>query len=234
MRKRKTTATWKYVLLAIVLHLAVLLLPGRLFEIFFPSSAPEDSGPASDLTPNFEQYAIHVVYIDDEEPQVEIVTDPRVEVAPLEPEPEYLEHIREEQAPQAEEQKEEPGAREGAAGPRPTGEGDEIGEEPGAGGDDGIIVVEEPIFYPPVPRLIVPPSVQNLDIKDLTITLQILVNKWGRPMEVIIVNAPEDEVVYDRIMEAARQFRFRPARRGNEPVEAWIELPLNLETTRRD
>lgn len=198
MRKKKTTSLWKYIVPAVLLHLAILLLPGHVYEVFFPSTSPEDSGPPSDLMPDFEQYAIHVVYIDDEEPQVEIVTNPAVEVAP------------------------------------PAGEGVTTGEEPGSGGDEGLLVVPEPRFYPPVPRLIVPPSVQNLDLADLTVTLRILVDREGRPMEVVIVNAPENRVVYDRVMEAAREFRFRPARRGTEPVEAWIELPLNLETTRRD
>ena len=214
MRRRKTTFPWKYIALAVVLHICILLLfPGRMFEVLFPSTSPESSGPPSDLMPNFEQFSIHVVYIDDGEPQVEIVTNPSVEVAPLEAES-------------------EPSA--GAAGPEPTGEGDRIDDVPGAGGDDGVLVTDEPRFYPPVPSLIVPPSVDNLDLEDLTITLQILVSKWGRPLEVVILNAPEDRKVYDRIMEAALQFRFRPARRGTEPVEAWIELPLNLETTRRD
>jgi protein TonB len=233
MRRRKTTSPWKYIVPAVLLHLAVLLLPGRFYESLFPTTSPESAGPPSDLTPNFEQFAIHVIYIDDEEPRVEIVTNPAVEVAPLEAESDYVERLMESATPEDTESRPEPEPPSGSAGPRPTGEGPEVDESPGAGGDEGIIVVE-PRFYPPVPRLIVPPSVENLDLEDLTITLRVLVSKTGRPLEVVIVNAPEDEVVNGRIMAAARQFRFRPARRGDEPVEAWIELPLNLETTRRD
>ena len=234
MGKRKATSPWRYIALAVLLHIAILLLPAHVYEIFFPSTRPEDSGPPSDLMPDFEQFAIHVVYIDDEEPQVEITTNPAVEVAPLEAEPEYVERLREAE-PEAERHSPEDAAdSHGAAGPPPTGRGETVSDEPGAGGDEGLLVVPEPRFYPPVPRLIVPPSVQNLDIADLTVTLRILVDKEGRPIEVVIVNAPENRVVYDRILEAAKEFRFRPARRGEEPVEAWIELPLNLETTRRD
>lgn len=234
MRRRKTTSPWRYIALAVIFHLAILLLPGRMFEVLFPSTSPESSGPPSDLTPNFEQFAIHVVYIDDGEPQVEISTNPMVEVAPLEAEAEYVERLRDATAPDEREAPGPSGPAAGAAGPEPTGEGTQIDDVPGAGGDEGVLVVDEPRFYPPVPSLIVPPSVDNLDLEDLTIELQILVSKWGRPLEVVIVNAPEDRRVYDRIREAAMQFRFRPARRGKEPVEAWIELPLNLETTRRD
>jgi protein TonB len=183
--------------------------------------------------PNFEQFAIHVIYIDDEEPQVEIVTNPAVEVAPLEAESEYVERLMDSATPQDDESRPQTEPPSGAAGPQPTGEGPEVYDQPGAGGDEGVLVVE-PRFYPPVPRLIVPPSVENLDLEDLTITRRILVNKRGRPIEVVIVDAPEDEMINHRITEAARQFRFRPARRGDDPVEAWIELPLNLETTRRD
>ncbi|MGD9140259.1 MAG: hypothetical protein PVJ42_01840 [bacterium] len=234
MKRRKTTSPWKYIVLAVILHMAILLLPGRMYEVLFPSTSPESSGPPSDLMPNFEQFAIHVIYIDEAEPQVELLTNPKVEVAPLEAEAEYVERLRETVTPEERDAPDRPEPAGGAAGPEPTGEGDRIDDVPGRGGDDGVLVVEEPRFYPPVPSLIVPPSVENLDLEDLTITLQILVSKWGRPLEVVISNAPADRRVYDRIMEAAMQFRFRPARRGTEPVEAWIELPLNLETTRRD
>jgi hypothetical protein len=94
--------------------------------------------------------------------------------------------------------------------------------------------VEEPRFYPPVPSLIVPPSVAGLDLADFTIRLRIRVDKHGRPVEVVILDAVDDEAVVACIMEAARSFRFRPARRGSEPVESTIELPLSLETTRRN
>lgn len=234
MNKRKTTSPWKYITLAVLLHLAAILLPGHVYEVFFPSTSPQDSGPPSDLMPDFEQFAIHVIYIDDREPLVEIVTNPAIEVAPLEAEPEYVERIRDAASNDAREAREETEPVHGAAGLPPAGEGETVSEEPGAGGDEGLLVVPEPRFYPPVPRLIVPPSVQNLDLTGLTITLRILVDKEGRPMEVILVNAPENQMVCDRVMEAAREFRFRPARRGTETVEAWIELPLNLETTRRD
>ncbi len=234
MRKRKTTSLWRYIAAAALFHLAVLLLPAHLFEVFFPSTTPGDPGPPSDLMPDFEQFAIHVVYLDDERPQVEIVANPAVEVAPLEAEPEYVQRIRDAGSRAAQEIPEEAGPAHGGAAPPPTGDGEEVSQVPGSGGDEGLLVVPEPRFYPPVPSLIVPPSVQNLDLADLTITLRILVDKEGRPLEVIIVNPPGNRAVYDRIMEAARKFRFRPARRGTDPVEAWIELPLNLETTRRD
>jgi protein TonB len=248
MRERKTTSPWRYLLLAILLHLAVLLLPGHVYETFFPSSAPRDSGPPSDLMPDFGRFAIHIVYIENEEPQIEIVTDRAAEVVPPVVEPEYVEQMRDaeeretDDAPPAlrtqprDESASAPGAAptQGAAVPPATGQGSSTDGTPGSGGDEGIVVVEQPKFYPAVPRLIVPPSVDDLDLADLTITLRMLVNRYGRPLEVVIVNAPEDQKVYDRVMEAALGFRFNPARRGDEPVESWIELPLNLQTTRRD
>lgn len=248
MRERKTTSPWKYLIPAILLHLAILLLPWQVYETFFPTTAPQDSGPPSDLTPDFERFAIHVVYIENDEPQVEIVADRPAEVLPPEAEPEYVEEALDAGPQETQDvspalrtlpgdegaSAQEAGPPQGAAAPPTTDEGSTIDRTPGAGGDEGILAVEEPRFYPAVPRLIVPPSVEDLDLADLTITLRILVNKYGRPLEVVIVNAPEDQKVYERLMEAAMGFRFNPARRGDEPVESWIELPLNLRTTRRD
>jgi protein TonB len=234
MRKRRSSALWKYVGLAVLLHFSILLLPSHVVETFFPTSAPEDAGPPADLTPDFEQYAIHVVYIDDEPPQVEVTRNPAVEMAPLEVEPQYVERLTQALAPEPAQDREVSTEPHGQAAPPPSGEGPDVGAEPGAGGDQGLVAAEQPRFYPPVPRLIVPPSVENLDIKDLTITLRILVDREGRPVQVVIVNPPDDVKVYERVMEAAEEFRFTPARRGDEPVESWIELPLNLETTRRD
>ena len=253
MRKRKTTPAWKYIIPAILLHVLILLLPGHIYETFFPRSAPRDAGPPSDLTPDFEQFAIHIIYLEDEEPLVEITTNPTVEIAPLEVGAEYLERLMRSETGEAGEAllpvrtaapevpaldpaaEQASGAQAGGpAAPPPSDEGTVIDSLPETGGDRGIVVVEEPRFYPPVPRLIVPPSVENLDLADLTIALRILVSRQGRPLEVVIVNPPEDRLVYDSVMEAAKEFRFSPARRGEEPVEAWIELPLNLRTTRRD
>ncbi len=215
MRHTRTTPLWKYLIIAVLLHLAVVLIPGRIYEVFFPTSAPRDAGPPRDLMPEFEEFAIHVVYIGDEEPKVEIRATPPAEVAAPEAAPDHADRRAETGPPRRGRTPQEPEP--------PAGEGAGEGTPPAA----------EPRFYPPVPRLIVPPSVENLDLEDVTVTLGILVDKEGRPLEVVITNPPRDRAVYDRIMEAAKRFRFRPARRGAEPVEAWIELPLSLETTRR-
>ena len=225
MRKRKTTPPWKYIIPAILFHVAILLLPGTIYETFFPSSGPRQGGPPSDLTPDFEKFSIHIVYIENEEPRIEVREE---SIEPADDEVNVMAVT-------------EDGAGSQPAGPVPQegvsvsgGHSSDMDTLPGHGGEDGLIVVEEPRFYPPVPSLIVPPSVEGLDVADLTIRLRIRVNKHGRPVEVVILDAVDDEAVVECIMEAARSFRFRPARRGSEPVESTIEIPLSLETTRRN
>lgn len=88
-------------------------------------------------------------------------------------------------------------------------------------------------YFPPRPRLIVPPPLEDLDITDLKVSLRILVGTNGRPQEVIIPDSLENEEIRGRLMESARKFRFEPARRGDLPVASWIDLPLVLESSRK-
>jgi hypothetical protein len=90
-----------------------------------------------------------------------------------------------------------------------------------------------PQYFPPRPRLIVPPHLDDLDISDVRISLRILVGINGRPEEVIISDSLENQEIRRRLMESARKFRFEPARRGDLPVASWIDLPLVLESSRR-
>jgi hypothetical protein len=91
----------------------------------------------------------------------------------------------------------------------------------------------EPVFFPPRPRLIVPPPLEDLDITNLRISLRILVGTNGRPEEVVLPDSLVDREIGRRLLESARRFRFEPARKGDLPVASWVDLPLVLESSRK-
>ena len=103
---------------------------------------------------------------------------------------------------------------------------------PTEGGGQGYPDIKPP-YFPPRPRLIVPPPLEDLDITGLRISLRILVGPNGHPQEVIIPDSLENQEIRRRLMESARRFRFEPAKRGDLPVASWIDLPLVLESSRR-
>jgi hypothetical protein len=222
MRNRKTAAAWKWIIPSVLLHAALVLLPIAVFETFFPTGAPERGGPPGDPTPDFEKHSIHLVYMQDEEPRNDVTHG--MDRLAEEETARILVHGGDSALSRESHRVPVQPASAGAGNPDWTA----------GGGEDGPVAAEEPRFYPPVPRLIVPPSVEKLDIAGLTVTLRIHVDKKGRPLEIVMLNAPQDDVVYQRVMEAASAFRFHPARLGDDPVEAWIDLPLDLRTTRRD
>ena len=87
-------------------------------------------------------------------------------------------------------------------------------------------------FFPPIPRLIVPPALDDLDISTLSINIRILVGTDGRPVEIDLPETLADPEIRRRLTASAARFRFEPARKGDLPVTAWISLPLQLEASR--
>jgi hypothetical protein len=86
-------------------------------------------------------------------------------------------------------------------------------------------------FFPPIPRLIVPPDLYDLDISTLSIDIRILVGTDGRPVEIELPETLVDPEVRRRLHASAGRFRFEPARKGDLPVQSWISLPLQLEAS---
>ena len=86
-------------------------------------------------------------------------------------------------------------------------------------------------FFPPIPRLIVPPALDDLDVSTLSISIRILVGTDGRPVEIELPESLVDSEIRRRLMASVGRFRFEPARKGDLPVRSWISLPLQLEAS---
>ena len=59
-----------------------------------------------------------------------------------------------------------------------------------------------------------------------TVALNILVSKEGRPERVEIKQSSGAAILDNAALEAVRQWRFAPAKRAGDPVEAWVIVPL--------
>jgi len=101
--------------------------------------------------------------------------------------------------------------------------------EPGGQGDSPSSA--DTRYFPPVPRLIVPPDLDDLGISNLDIRISILVGTDGRPVEIRLPDSLVDPEIRSRLMASAGRFRFEPARKGDSPIQSWISLPLELEAS---
>jgi protein TonB len=110
-------------------------------------------------------------------------------------------------------------------------EGLQVPSPVGAPTQGSITAGETMPLFPPVPRFIVPPALEDLGISSLHINLRILVNTEGIPEQVILADSLPDYEIRRRVLECAWRFRFQPARRGDVPVASWVELPLVLESS---
>ncbi len=208
-RKRARRNLHRWVAISLAAHIILLLLPANIFQAIFPRGHPSSSGSLRDLTPDFAEVAIAIL---------RIPAGPFVEV----PEEEFED---------LEEIEEIPSGVPSAAPPREsTGEGRGPGD--GLEGGQGPST-SEPIFFPARPRLIVPPSLEDLKIKSLRVDLKILVGASGIPEEVILPDSLSDREIGRRLMESVLRFRFEPARKGDLPVASWVDLPLLLESSPR-
>lgn len=68
------------------------------------------------------------------------------------------------------------------------------------------------------------------NVSSVQVTLSVLVDFCGKPLEVTIT----DETLMDNsakqiILESARTSVFNPARKDNQSVRCWVQLPLELE-----
>lgn len=114
----------------------------------------------------------------------------------------------------------------GVPGP-PMPEGSAEGE-----GTEAAPVEETPVIWkmklidmrPPV----YPPRCLRMGIEG-TVRLRVLVGEDGRPQEVTVAKSSGDAGLDQSAIDAAREWRFEPARRNGEPVRAWAMVPIEFK-----
>jgi protein TonB len=75
----------------------------------------------------------------------------------------------------------------------------------------------------PAPRY---PLVARRNGEQGTVTLKVLVSRDGQPASVDIERTSGSPILDNAAREAVRSWRFTPARRGAQAVEAWVLVPI--------
>ncbi|MBI3594199.1 MAG: energy transducer TonB [Nitrospirae bacterium] len=76
-----------------------------------------------------------------------------------------------------------------------------------------------PPSYPPVAR--------RMNIEG-TVRLRALINPLGMPEQIELKVSSGSSLLNDAALNAVRNWSFIPARKGSEPVSAWVEIPINF------
>jgi protein TonB len=61
-----------------------------------------------------------------------------------------------------------------------------------------------------------------------TVLVRVLVSPAGLPKKIELAHTSGAPVLDEAALKAVRNWAFVPARRGVEPVEAWVEIPINF------
>ena len=76
-----------------------------------------------------------------------------------------------------------------------------------------------------------PESARRARIQGVTL-LRFLVLATGRVGSVTVAETAGHGDLDRAAMDAVKQWRFEPARRGSEPVDVWVTLPVRFELAR--
>jgi protein TonB len=93
------------------------------------------------------------------------------------------------------------------------------------------IAVSEPIFnanYLDNPAPAYPPLSRRLH-EEGRVILRVLVNPGGRADDVQVRASSGHARLDDTARETVRQWKFVPAKRGREPVAAWVLIPISFK-----
>jgi protein TonB len=99
---------------------------------------------------------------------------------------------------------------------------------------DGGSVDQIPVFYkmklrdmkPPI----YPPRCLRMGIEGI-VKVRVLVGEDGRPQQVSIGKSSGDAGLDQSALDAVRDWRFEPAKKGGVPVRAWAILPIEFKLT---
>jgi protein TonB len=124
----------------------------------------------------------------------------------------------------------EPGA---FAGPAPAAGPPASAPSPSAVGDAVAAVPPGGITRHALPRggyqyrPAYPPTARRLGAQGTTL-LYVLVGDTGRVLDVVVKQSAGHPDLDQAAADAVRRWRFEPARRGHEPVEMWVQLPVEF------
>jgi TonB family protein len=78
----------------------------------------------------------------------------------------------------------------------------------------------------PVPITVVTPRVGS-EYSGSQVQLEFVVDATGKPADLSVKSTPDDKLAA-AVMDAVKQWRFKPAERDGVPVETKVLLPINI------
>lgn len=78
----------------------------------------------------------------------------------------------------------------------------------------------------PVPIAVVSPSV-GPEYHGALVQLEFVVDETGTPVDLAVKSAPDDRLA-SAVLDAVKQWKFRPAERDGAPVETKVALPVRI------
>ena len=78
----------------------------------------------------------------------------------------------------------------------------------------------------PVPIAVVSPIV-GPEYNGAVVKLEFVVDERGRPVDLAVKSSPDDRLAAT-VLDAVKQWRFKPAERDGSPVEARVALPVKI------
>jgi TonB family protein len=78
----------------------------------------------------------------------------------------------------------------------------------------------------PVPLAVVSPVVSP-QYNGAVVHLEFVVDEQGKPVDLAVKSSPDDRLA-STVLDAVRQWRFKPAVRDGSPVETKVALPVRI------
>lgn len=78
----------------------------------------------------------------------------------------------------------------------------------------------------PVPIAVVTPAV-GAEFNGAVVHLEFVVDEAGKPVDLAVKSTPDDRLA-STVLDAVKQWKFKPAERGGVPVETRVSLPVRI------
>ena len=72
------------------------------------------------------------------------------------------------------------------------------------------------------------PAIARRSGEEGTVMLRVLVGRDGAPLKVEVDQSSRSRLLDDAAQDAVKGWRFVPARRGTETIEAWVRVPVSF------
>ena len=119
------------------------------------------------------------------------------------------------------------GSSAGASGLGSTGTGSGVGQGRGSS-PSGVITTQA--RYSDTPKPLYPESARR-EGRDGRVLLRVLIDDQGKAKSVEVSRSSGSDSLDQAATDAIKRWRFHPARAGDQPVESWVNVPIDFKLT---